>query len=111
MIAYDRATRLAAAEHGIGKFSLVDNSLVLQYLCYDASVNFAASASKGSDKAKRSSRSGGLWYRYNKSSGCERERCRYLHVCSNCGDGSHGLFGCRKPKAQGAVGGAGVQGN
>ena len=111
VIAYDRATRMAAAEHGIGKFSLIDNSLVLQYLCYDASVNASASAGKGTEKSKRSSKAVGLCYRFNKSTGCERERCRYLHVCSNCGDGAHGLFGCKKPKAHGAGGGAGAPSN
>ena len=111
IIAYDRATRMAAAEKGIGKFSLIDNSLVLQYLCYDGSVNATTSSTKGGDRQRRSAKSGGLCYRFNKSSGCDRDKCRYLHVCSNCGDGAHGLFGCRKPKYQGATGGAGAPGN
>ena len=110
IIAYDRATRMAAAESGIGKFSIIDNSLVLQYLCYDASVN-ATKGPEQSARPSRSKRSGGMCFRFNKSTGCEREKCRYIHVCSNCGDGSHGLFGCRKPRLQGAAVGSGSQNN
>ena len=108
IIAYDRATRLAAAEDGIGQFSIIDNSRVLQHLCYDASANASKGDARGVDKPHKSSKSRGLCYRFNKVSGCDRDKCRYLHVCSNCGDGAHGLFGCRKPKYQGATGGSGM---
>ena len=111
IIAYDRATRMTAAESGISKFSVIDNSLVLQHLCYDASVNASVVAKKGSEKQHKSSRSGGVCFRFNKSSGCEREKCRYVHVCSSCGDGSHGLSSCRKPRLQSTGGGAGTSNN
>ena len=96
LIACDKAVRSAAAQEGASKFGVVDSTLVMQHLGFNASATSRRpnAASSASNKPKRP----GYCYHYNGGVPCDGARCHFLHVCSNCGDPSHTQQLSKKPK-------------
>ena len=100
LVAYDKAVRSAAAQEGASKLGVVDSTLVMQHLGFDAATTNRRPVATHtvSAKPKRS----GYCYRFNGGAQCDSTRCPFQHVCGNCGDASHTQPLCKRPK-QGQV--------
>ena len=97
VVAYDKAARQAAAVDGIDTLKMIDSTLVMKHLGYDAAVGFRrmGPGTQGQSKPKKE----GYCFKFNAGILCDGSKCLYRHVCGNCGDASHLQAVCTKSKA------------